>query len=50
MAGAYDGVKLPVPNLGACFNMRWALIKTPLIGNPLSLRPANRASKKGLRH
>ena len=33
MAGAYDRVKLPVANLGALFNMRWALIKTPLVCN-----------------
>ena len=31
MAGAYDGVKLPVTDLRAIFNMRWALTNTPLV-------------------
>ena len=33
MTWADDGVKLPVTDLGAIFNMSWALVNTSLIGD-----------------
>jgi len=45
MVGPDDGVKLPVADLRTLFNMRWALINGPLIGNAASaLSPTGAAA------
>ncbi len=36
LVGPDDGVKLPVADLGAVFNVRWALSNAPLVGNVAS--------------
>ena len=49
MAGPDDGVKLPVTDLGATFNMRWALINAPLVGNLAAPSPVAAAAALAVR-